>query len=87
LARTLFIIVPVMLSERSRTSDVNRFDSEIFSRAMNFYLDRLARAIAISPTRHRECSPRNHALQRMHCFNSNEVRVVTFAQRWGNDSL
>jgi len=33
---SFFIMVLAMRSNRSRTSDVNRFDSEIFSRAMNF---------------------------------------------------
>ena len=83
--KNLFMIVPAMLSDRSRTSDVNRFDSEIFSRAMTVSM-RLC-AITISTIRHGEHLPGNHALQRVHCFNSNEVRVVTFAQRRGNDSL
>jgi hypothetical protein len=52
-----------------------------------FYLDAIAYTIAISTIRHRECLPRSHALQRVHCFNSYEVRAVTFAQRRENDSL
>jgi hypothetical protein len=70
-------------SEHKKTT----FDSETFNLAMIFHFDTLAHAIAISATRYGVCSPRNHALWRVHCFNSNEVRVVTFAPRRENDSL
>jgi len=70
-AENFFIIVLAMLSDRSRTSDVKPFRFRNFQPHNEFfYLDALARAIAIFPIRRRECSPRNHALQRMHCFNS-----------------
>jgi hypothetical protein len=54
---------------------------------MNFHLDTVARMDAISTTRCGECSPQTQVLEHLHCLNSDEVRVVTFAQRRENDSL
>jgi len=81
-----FIIVPAMRSDRSRTSDTKPFRFRNFPPRNEFTILMRSRRRLQFP-RHRECLPRSYLLQRVHCFNSNKVRVVTFAQRRENDSV
>jgi hypothetical protein len=60
------------------------FGSEFFNVANDFSI---AMRLRGRLKRCGECSSRNHALQRVRCFSSDEIGVVTLAQRRENDSL
>jgi len=81
-----FIIVPATRSDRSRTSDAKRFRFRKFPPRNEFSISMRLRGRLQFP-RPRKRLPRSYVLQRVHCFSSNKVRVVTFAQRRENDSV
>jgi hypothetical protein len=76
-----------MLSDRSRTSDVNPFRFRNLQPRSEFSISIGLRARLQFPRSdtenvHHETTRFNACMLQFH-----EVRVVTFAQRWGNDSL
>jgi hypothetical protein len=81
-AENFFIVAPGVLSDCSPARDLQQFRFRNSQpRIQIFYRDALAHAIAIYAIQHRELFATHRALPRARCFNFNELRVVTFAQR------
>jgi hypothetical protein len=87
-AENFFIIRPALLSDCSPTRAQNTFRFRNFQPRTKFSISMRLRTRLQFPRYDTEnCSPQQRGLQRLRCFNFNEVHVVTLAQRRENDSL